>query len=177
MVIGLVFSLKKKSDKNKNSDSSSQASLVTDFTSKVSSLPPVEEDTFAVPDFLGKTFAEASKLENTHVKIEIKGKAYSDEYDKGKICNQSVKSGTKVTENTVVELTISLGSKEFAVANVIGSTKENAVIDQKPNVVIEQSVKAGTKVTAESEISIVVNTYDGKSNSSGQLDNITNVEW
>lgn len=197
VVIGLVFTLKKKSDNNKNNDSSSQASLVTDFTSKVSSLPAVEEDTFAVPDFLGKTFAEASKIENTHVKIEIKGKAYSDEYEKGKICNQSVKSGTKVTENTVVELTISLGSKEFAVANVIGSTKENAVIDllrqgflyenieiqekydvdQKPNVVIEQSVKAGTKVTAESEISIVVNTYDGKSDNSGQMDNITNVEW
>lgn len=197
VVIGLVFSLKKKADKNKNTDSSPQTSLVTDFTSKVSTPPAVEEDTFAVPDFFGKTYAEASKMENTHVKIEIKGKAYSDEYDKGKICNQSVKSGSKVTENTVIELTISLGSKEFAVANVIGSTKENAVIDllrqgflyenieiqekydvdQKPNVVIEQSVKAGTKVNAESEISIVVNTYDGKSSNSGQMDNITNVEW
>ena len=94
-------------------------------------------------------------------------------------------------------LTISLGPKEIAVANVIGSTKENAVIDllrqgflyenieilekydeeDKPGVVIDQSVKSGTKVSPETEISITVNTYEGNTKKSERLDNITNVEW
>ena len=65
--------------------------------------------------------------------------------------------------------------KPFLYENI--EIQEKYDVDQKPNVVIEQSVKAGTKVNAESEISIVVNTYDGKSSNSGQMDNITNVEW
>lgn len=196
VVIGVVFAIKKVS-KNKDNLNESQPSLVTDFTPSVSSGTVSDTLTYAAPNFIGETFVEASEKENTHVKIEIKNKVYSDEYAKGKICEQSVKPGTKVTEDTVVYLTISLGSKEIAVANVIGSTKENAVIDllrqgflyenieilekydedEKPGAVIDQSVKSGTKVSPETEISITVNTYEGSTKKSEKLDDITNVEW
>lgn len=196
IVIGVVLGIKKFS-KNKDNLNESQPRLVTDFTPSVSSSTVSDTLTYAAPNFIGETYIEASQKENTHVKLEIKNKVYSDEYAKGKICEQSVKPGTKVTEDTVVYLTISLGPKEIAVANVIGSTKENAVIDllrqgflyenieilekydeeDKPGVVIDQSVKSGTKVSPETEISITVNTYEGNTKKSERLDNITNVEW
>ena len=114
-------------------------------------------------------------------------KEYSDKYQRGQICAQSVAEGTGVVRDTKIELTISLGPKEIKIANVLGLDETNAKLellklgflydnievaekydeDHDPGVVLEQEPKYGTQVSADSAVKIYINSYTGSSDSSG----------
>lgn len=82
-------------------------------------------DVAEVPDFVGKYFAaiEHSPRYSSFTFTEVE--EYSNE-SAGKVIRQSIEPGTKVSEGTSIELTISKGPEEITMPSVTGSTYEDA---------------------------------------------------
>lgn len=100
---------------------------------------------FAVPNVVGKTEAEAtSALENEGFKVE-KLSEQSEEYPKGTVIAQSPNADEKAEYNSVVTITISLGS-----------TKEKVLMPDLTNKTEEEARKAvsdvGMTVTGVTEV-------------------------
>lgn len=142
---------------------------------------------YSVPDFTGKYYSEIQENEEySHFDFVIKGQEYSDKFARGTVCAQSVAAGSDVEKNTTVELTISLGSKEIKIANVVGLTEDKAKIelmkqgflynnievvprydaDREPGTVLEQEPKYGSSVSTEIKVTIYINSYTEPSDSS-----------
>ncbi len=154
---------------------------------------------YKVPDLLGKYYSQIDGNEEyERFKIVIKNKEYSTKHPRGTICSQSVKAGTEVADETEITVSISLGPKEVKVADVLGKTKQEAIIellkqgflyenieivdkydtDSKPGVVLEQSPSYGESVNAEIVVRIYINSYEGEqietsSNSANGLNSAT----
>jgi serine/threonine-protein kinase len=65
-----------------------------------------------VPDVLGNTKeAAVSTLEAAGITVGTIEQSYSDEYAEGQVCYQSYASGTSISEDTKVDLKISLGKE------------------------------------------------------------------
>lgn len=139
---------------------------------------------YQVPDFSGKFYNELledADNEYERFKFAIKGKEYSDKYARGMICTQSVAAGTEVQNETLIEVTISLGPKEITVANVVGLDEMSAKLellkqgflyenievvekydtDKEPGIVLEQTPEYGKSLTTEEVVRIYVNSYKG----------------
>ena len=135
---------------------------------------------YEVPELLGKYYYQLEDLEDyERFKFSIKGKEYSDKYARGMICAQSVEKGKEVQKETEIQVTISLGPKEIAVANVIGLDEMSAKMEllkqgflyenievveredptKESGMVIVQTPEYNEKVTAEAVIRIEVNSY------------------
>ncbi len=142
---------------------------------------------FQVPDLTGSFYHQLmdnEKLER--FEIVIKGKEYSDEYERGMICAQSVAAGTAVEDGTEIQITISLGPKEVTVANVVGLDEQSAKLEllkqgflydniivvekydseSEPGIVLEQDPAFGEPISTESIVHIYVNSYKGDNFSS-----------
>lgn len=138
---------------------------------------------YAVPDFSGKTYAEIIEdEENKTFEISIVNKVYSDEFAKGKVCKQSVEKGKEVEKNTKIELTISLGAKEFKMPNVVGLDEQTAKLEllkagflyenievlekydekSEPGVILSQTPEHSNQVNADMVVKIYKNTYEGE---------------
>ncbi len=138
---------------------------------------------YTVPDFSGKTYAQIMDDEENEVfKISIKDKAYSSKYPKGQVCEQSVKKGEEVEKEAKIELTISLGAKEFKMPNVVGLDEQTAKLEllkagflydnievlekydeqSEPDKILEQSPVYSEKVNGEIIVQIYKNTYQGE---------------
>ncbi len=134
---------------------------------------------YRVPALVGKYYSQLDG-EYEEFKFEITGQEYSDKA-RGTICSQSVKAGSDVAKGTKIELVISLGPKEIKVANVIGKTKDEAVLEllkqgfiyenisveekydssKSPAVVIKQTPTYGSTVNTNIAVTIYVNSYKG----------------
>ncbi len=83
-----------------------------------------------VPNVVGKDDADAqAKLKDKGLKVGTVTYEYDDRVAKGKVVSQSVKAGSKVTEGSVVDLTVSKGKKpdeKIDVPNLSGLTYEQA---------------------------------------------------
>ena len=142
---------------------------------------------YSVPDFTGKYYSEIVENEEySRFNFVIKAQEYSDKFERGAVCAQSVAAGSDVEKNTTVELTISLGSKEIKIANVVGLTEDKAKIelmkqgflynnievvpkydaDREPGIVLEQDPKYGSSVSTEIKVTIYINSYTEPSDSS-----------
>lgn len=142
---------------------------------------------YPVPNTLGKLYSEIAELEGADkLKFTVVGKEFSDKYERGTVCKQSVEADTKVERGTEIKLTISLGAKTFSVANVVGFTEDKALLellkqgilyenididrvydaDKKPGVVLEQTPAFGEKISAEDTVQIKINDYTGDEDSS-----------
>ena len=131
-----------------------------------------------VPNFVGMTKAEAEQeLSKLHLTAE-----YSEDYssvEKGKICQQDKEANSRVSVDSVLKLTISLGLEDVdndenvSVPEITGLTLEEAKsklesvnlyldvesekYDDKPaGTVISQSVKTGSTVKQGTTIKVVV---------------------
>lgn len=124
-------------------------------------------------------YKDLSDKKYENLKFVIKGKEYSDTHPRGTICAQSVVAGTQVKKGTQIEVTISLGSKEFEMPSFVGEMRldarvkllelgflpENIVVkymqdsDKEFDVVLKQTPAEKGKVTADSEIILYVNSY------------------
>ena len=70
-----------------------------------------------VPNVCGKSQADAkAAIEAAGLVVGSVTESYSDSYDKGVVCKQSVASGGKVNEGTSVNITISKGKEQAAPA-------------------------------------------------------------
>ncbi|MBQ4120240.1 MAG: PASTA domain-containing protein [Clostridia bacterium] len=180
----LYFSLFKG---NKENNTPTESNVVVsvpeeeDTTSKYEDLP---EKTYTVPDFTGKTYAEILEDENNEnfVFVIKDSKVYSSDFARGQICKQSVKKGKEVKKETKIELTISLGSKEFKMPNVVGLDEQSAKLEllkagflyenirvlekydenSEPGKILEQTPEHSEKVNADIVVSIYKNTYEGE---------------
>ncbi len=135
---------------------------------------------YEVPNLAGKYFYQLEDEEDyERFKFVIKGKEFSDKYERGMICAQSVAAGTPVRNETEIQVTISLGPKEITVPNVEGldemSAKlellkkgflyENIIVEEKydsdkaPGVVVLQTPEYNESVNAEILITIYINSY------------------
>ncbi len=187
LILGLVlYFVWFKGDAKDNESLPSDDSIVVsvpeqeDGTQKYEDLPV---KTYTVPNFAGKTYSEViDNDENEVFIISIKNAEYSSKYAKGQICKQSVKKGSKVEKETKIELTISLGPKEFKIPNVVGLDEQTAKLEllkagflyenievlekydenSEPGKILEQSPEFGTKVNSFVVVKIYKNTYEGE---------------
>ena len=168
-------------NRNVNSDVISVPSMtsVGDYDSDA-----VESKTlYEVPDFLGKFYSQVTENEeNDKFKFDIKGKVYSDKYERGMICAQSVEAGKNVEKETKISFTISLGPKEVKIANVVGLEEAEAKIEllkqgflydnikivemyeaeAKPGIILKQTPAYQTIISPDEQVTINVNRYEGE---------------
>lgn len=161
---------------------SENSSVVSKVESEVESYPDDVERLYTVPDLEGEYYSAAlENPENEQFIFIIKGKAFST-YPRGTIITQSVAKGSQVKKETEIEVTISLGPKEFKMPSLINLTRDQAILallkagflyenieflekydeDFTPNQVIEQYPVAGEKVNSDIGIKIYINTYEGE---------------
>ncbi len=188
LIVGLVlyFTVFKDAADSKNNESNQSAIVIAPSKEEETSqkYEPVPEKTYAVPELTGKTYAEILKLDEIdNFTIIVKNsKVYSDKYKRGQICKQSVAKGSQVKKKTKIELTISLGPKEFKMPNVVGLDEqtaklellkagflyENIVVLEKydensePDKILEQTPEYSKNVNADIIIQIYKNTYQGE---------------
>lgn len=147
---------------------------------------------YEVPELSGKFYYQLEDLDNyERFKFSIKGKDYSNKYERGMIISQTVAAGTAVQNETEIQVVISLGPKEITVADVVGLDEMSAKLellkqgflygnievvekydpDAEPGMVLEQDPAYGETVTAESYIKIYVNSYKGDEIADGLMGN------
>ncbi len=165
---------------------SSEESIVAPSVPSIGDFDPEAVESkrlYAVPDFSGQYYAQIidnDEYENFKIKINSV-KEYSDKYAKGMVCKQSVAEGAQVEKETEIVLTISLGSPEVKVPNVLDLDESSAKIEllkqgflyenievvekydveSKPGIVLQQDPKAGTTASTEILVRIYINSYDG----------------
>lgn len=141
---------------------------------------------YSVPDFTGMYYSKIiNNDEYEHFKFTVSDKEYSDKFAKGTICSQTVLAGSEVENETVISFVISLGPREFKIANVVGLDENSAKIEllkqgflyenievvdmydseRKPGVVLEQTPEYGSSVNSDIAVRIYVNSYEGEQNS------------
>lgn len=80
-----------------------------------------------VPDFSNKTWEEAqAEAQALHIKLSKKEEG-SMTIEAGQVILQSIQSGSKIEENSNVELVVSLGPQQVAVPQLVGLTEEEAM--------------------------------------------------
>ena len=148
---------------------------------------------YNIPDLRGKTYAELKgNKELDHFEVVIKNKEYSNAYARGKICAQSIDPGTPKEHGTVLEITISLGTRQVRMPALTGLTKEQAQIlllragflfenievaekydsSAVPGMVLGQYPERGKAVSPESEARIYVNSYKGEEENDDDTDTL-----
>lgn len=146
--------------------------IVTLFVSK--GLSDINKNTkTSVPKIKGLDYNEGLKAaKESKVYIEVKELKYSSS-EKDVIVSQSIKSGKKVKEGTVIEVVVSKGVRDYIVPDVQYSTKKKAIEafkkedlkykikyqyskTYKKGIVIKQSVEAGKKVKDDTVVTIWV---------------------
>lgn len=74
-----------------------------------------------MPDLLGKDEEEAEKIiEDLGLVFNVSEREYNDDFEEGKVVDQSEEEGTKLKENYSVDVIISKGQREIKVPNLIG---------------------------------------------------------
>ena len=109
------------------SGSSKKEDTKTEATKEDTEDEEEEEGNIEVPDLLGMTEDEAAEaLKKQNLGYKVIGTESSSKYAEGQVCNQSPKSGKKVTENSTIKITISSGEGSKSIPNVIGATEADA---------------------------------------------------
>lgn len=127
-----------------------------------------------VINFVGMTYNDAIKsAAKAELVIKVSEKKYSDSVPENTVMAQSVPADSVITNDKVIELTVSLGKKTVVVPYVIGATEANAkamlgekelkvTVEYKNSdsfaagLVMSQSVAAKKEVTPGTEVKITV---------------------
>lgn len=142
-----------------------------------------KENKVTVPAIEGMDYDDAVKqLTDAHLKVEVIGKEYSDSVSRGMIIKQSAAPGKEVKAMSVINLTISLGSKNVKVPDIRNKEKDAGYISlletgflknniefidkyddtAEPGVVLSTDPAVGTEVIAENKIKVYINSYKGE---------------
>lgn len=134
------------------------------------------KETVEMPNYLGMTETQVkNSIEKIGFKNIIFEKGESDEYAEGKVMEQSVVAGKEIVpKDTSVTITISTGSKEITVPNLVGKTEAEAynILSQlnlelgtvteeystkySSGEIISQSPSSNSKLKKGSKVSIVI---------------------
>lgn len=147
-----------------------------------------EDGSIEVPNLLGYTYDEAKeKLNELGLGIK-KDTGYTSLYDEGKIFEQSVDAGEKVTANTQIIVTVSLGVETFNMPDVTGKDKSTADAtltgkglvltyayketddDTLIGTVVSTSPVAGTSVKSGDEVTVTI--YKGTDVVTAEVPNV-----
>lgn len=83
----------------------------------------VNEATIEVPDFVGSYYSTLkSNPDYLMFTFVVLDEQYSNSYEEGAVIRQSIEKGTLVPENSVIALTVSLGSERVQIPNIEGKT-------------------------------------------------------
>ena len=133
-----------------------------------------------VINFVGMTYNDAIKsAAKAELVIKVSEKIYSDSVPENTVMAQSVPADSVITNDKVIELTVSLGKKTVVVPYVIGATEASAkaMLGEKElkvtvtyqnsetfakGLVISQSITAKKEVSPGTEVKIVVSKGSGK---------------
>lgn len=168
----------KKAEENRDNASMPSIQQIGDYDSDA-----VESKLlYVAPDLCGKYYVEvADSKDYVHYDIVIKGKEYSNTYERGKICAQSVEAGTQHEHGTTIEITISLGTSQVKMPSLVGLKPDRAVIellkagffyknielvdeydaDSPPNMVLRQYPESGKAISPELSVRVFYNSYTG----------------
>ncbi len=173
--IFFLFDLGNIASKDNESDDNDTSSVVDPIFSQTN--VKFDDNGIEVPNWIGKTYSEAVKEvndQNLELEIVIISKVYNDNYERGAIVDQTVKSG-KVEPNSEIGVHISLGKSTLTMPDIIGCTREEAMIvlfeagflfDNiefrertigEPQLINNCTVKAGDVVSADEYIIIDYN--------------------
>jgi len=83
-------------------------------------------ETAVVPKLVGQTWSSALDNEYYYFDILVMGKDYSDDYGKGVIMSQNVAADSEAVLGTPIGITVSLGSRNCKVPDIIGKTVSEA---------------------------------------------------
>ncbi|MGP1569871.1 MAG: Stk1 family PASTA domain-containing Ser/Thr kinase [Eubacteriales bacterium] len=132
------------------------------------------EKSFRIPDVQGKTVEEARELlQEKGLQLKEGDEVYSKEVDEGKIVSQTPESGKKTKPGKIITVSISKGTKEGTVPNLMGKSFDEAVAlinkhgysvgdvsvkdsDEPKDTVISQNPKAGKTAKAGDTIEFTV---------------------
>lgn len=174
-------------DANSSSQQASVEAPVVDKIGDVESGAEVTAKLYSVPDLKGKYYAEIIEEEQYEMfEFVIVDKSFSSQYPKGTICAQSIAPNNAVERDTKIELTVSLGSQEVKIANVIGLSETDAKLellkqgflydnivvkekydaDREPATIVDQEPERGTSVSTDIKVIIYINSYKGEDTSS-----------
>ncbi|MFJ6705949.1 MULTISPECIES: Stk1 family PASTA domain-containing Ser/Thr kinase [unclassified Streptomyces] len=82
---------------------------------------------FAVPNFVGSTYADAQKMaDNSGLKLAAPTKKPCENQPKGKVCSQDPAAPANVNKGDTISLVVSTGAPKVAVDNVIGKNIDDA---------------------------------------------------
>ena len=76
-----------------------------------------------MPNIIGLSLSQAKKmLEDSGLRLGNVSEEYSDDYEKGIVMKQSIKSGEKTEENITIDIVVSKGAEEelISVPNLVG---------------------------------------------------------
>lgn len=128
-LIGSFFGLFQFASNNKENNTQTTETQQTETSeSKTSESEALtDENSVEMIDVKGLTYEEAQKQLNAiGLGIHEESTASSDEYEAGRILQQSVEKGVRVELHTTITVVISSGSGSIEVPSVTGSTAENA---------------------------------------------------
>ncbi|MET7450501.1 Stk1 family PASTA domain-containing Ser/Thr kinase [Streptomyces sp. NPDC005574] len=135
----------------------------------------VSNNTVAVPNLVGQSRADATKLlTNSDLKVGTISQKPCEAQSKGKICSSDPTEGTKVDKNTSVDLVVSTGAPKVTVPSVIGLKLDEATSQltgddyqfkiktvtrestDEPNTVLNQDPVKGNEVEKGSTITLTI---------------------
>ena len=169
-----------KNDKNNKK----QVSSVSQISSALSSSVPSDSTVYyAVPNFEGLTYAQimGDSKYTDNFNVTIAYKAYSDTVARGEVISQEPVAGKEVPESTEIRIVISLGPSKIDVPNVVGKSKNEALVELMragfpyENIILQErvdetsepdtvlSVKPSSAVSPDSVIYVDINSYTGDS--------------
>nr|WP_312576028.1 Stk1 family PASTA domain-containing Ser/Thr kinase [Sedimentibacter sp.] len=128
-----------------------------------------------VPDLIGKDEDEAEKIiGDLGLAFNVSDREYNNEFEEGKIIEQSVEEGTKLKKNFPVDVVVSNGKKEIKIPKLIGKYAIEASViladmglgegevtqDYSPTVpsgqIIDQYPEADTAAEVDDKVDYVV---------------------
>ena len=134
-----------------------------------------------IPELIGVELEEAKKQieelnnknDRINISLEVASEEYSEDYAAGYIMGQDPEKGKKVTENTVIKVTVSKGIEKVTMPKLIGEKESDAVktledlglkfeVEEETNkkveagVVFEQDVEEGTEINKGSTVKIKI---------------------
>ncbi|MGP4087784.1 Stk1 family PASTA domain-containing Ser/Thr kinase [Streptomyces sp. KR55] len=142
----------------------------------------VGNDTVKVPNFVGQTEADATRLAtNSDLKLSVSNKPCENQ-KKGNVCDQDPDPDTTVDKGTSINVVVSTGAPKVAVPSVVGDsledatatlesdkyefvvkTKEEESTAEEPGTVLEQDPALGEEVEKGSTITLTIAKAEAKS--------------
>lgn len=132
-----------------------------------------QTNNIVVPNVIGYSYEEAiEKLQEAKLSYKKVEKVTDDKDVVGTIVKQSKNSGTKVKENTVIQLTVGILDTQVTIPKVVGMNINDAIStlnysgisykivyeksSKEQNVVLKQSLKAGKKIQTTEQLVLTV---------------------